>query len=231
MGADCAVIISRSFTSVRSSPSSRVQGLARCAIRPTEGTLRALLPKTAVPDQPGKRVPSTWSPGDLERLSADEQRPLTLLGSRSVENFAFPRGWGYIKDRQHVAGFLSHRFSGVPEAEYPRGWSTKPGIRWTVRTLDLVGLLLHEQPVVYVSEHLPAMDELSEAPTRPLDKFESLTPDRPNCRRRSVHQPRRTGIPANAWRHLQHQSVRRLPRRAAWRLAGGVFVYAGARRT
>jgi len=36
-----------------------------------------------------------------------------------------------------------------------------------------VGLLLHAEPVVYVSEHLPRMDEQREAPTRPLDRFEA----------------------------------------------------------
>ena len=43
-----------------------------------------------------------------------------------------------------------------------------------MRTLDLVGLLLHETPVVYVSDHLPQMDELRRVPIRPLDKFERL---------------------------------------------------------
>jgi hypothetical protein len=41
-----------------------------------------------------------------------------------------------------------------------------------VRTLDLVGLLLHDEPRVYISEELPRMDKLRGAPTRPLDAFE-----------------------------------------------------------
>jgi hypothetical protein len=36
-----------------------------------------------------------------------------------------------------------------------------------------VGLLFHNEPVVYVSENLPRMDELRGAPTRPLDGFEA----------------------------------------------------------
>jgi hypothetical protein len=32
---------------------------------------------------------------------------------------------------------------------------------------------LHEKPVAYVSEHLPRMEELRPAPTRPLNAFES----------------------------------------------------------
>jgi hypothetical protein len=44
---------------------------------------------------------------------------------------------------------------------------------WQVQRLELVGLLLHQRPVVYVSENLPRMDELHGAPTRHLDRFET----------------------------------------------------------
>ncbi len=80
-----------------------------------------------------------------------------LLDFINHENF------GYVKDRRHVAGFQSHRFSKVPE----------PAEGWRVEMLDLIGLLLHEKPVAYVSADLPRMDELRKAPTRPLDRFES----------------------------------------------------------
>lgn len=63
-----------------------------------------------------------------------------------------------------MAGFPSHRFTWEPAA-------TK---RWKVRTLDLVGLLLHDDLVVYLSDDLPARDEVRKAPFRPLDKFEML---------------------------------------------------------
>ena len=82
-----------------------------------------------------------------------------------------------------MAGFVPHRFREVPRAtaheakpnKTPRS-SGAPltADRWKVRTLDLVGLLVHEAPVVYVSDHLPRMEELRGAPTRPLDKFEAL---------------------------------------------------------
>ena len=80
-----------------------------------------------------------------------------ILDFINFENF------GYVKDRRHVAGFQSHRFSKVPE----------PTDGWRIETLDLVGLLLHEKPIAYVSANLPRMDELKKAPTRPLDRFES----------------------------------------------------------
>src|SRR5262249_61836230 len=44
--------------------------------------------------------------------------------------------------------------------------------RWAVERLELVGLLKYEEPVVYLSDYLPRMDELRDAPTRPLDAFE-----------------------------------------------------------
>jgi hypothetical protein len=81
-----------------------------------------------------------------------------------------------------VAGFIPHRFSQVPApADHvtmqnntlESSADRDPTNRWQVQTLDLVGLLLHDEPVTYVSDHLPAMDELRRAPTRPLDRFET----------------------------------------------------------
>jgi hypothetical protein len=44
--------------------------------------------------------------------------------------------------------------------------------RWEVARLDLVSLFKHAEPVAYVSEELPRMDQLRKAPTRPLDELE-----------------------------------------------------------
>ena len=76
-------------------------------------------------------------------------------------DFVYPNGWGYVKDRQHVAGFRSHQFSKVPE----------PSGNIQVASVELIGWL-RGKPVAYVSENLPAMNELRNAPTRPLDSFE-----------------------------------------------------------
>jgi hypothetical protein len=72
---------------------------------------------------------------------------------------------GYVEDRHHVAGFRPHRFSRLPEAER---------LQFKIETIDLVGLLLHPEPLAYVSANLPRMDKLRAAPTRPLDEFESV---------------------------------------------------------
>ena len=43
---------------------------------------------------------------------------------------------------------------------------------WTVRKVQLVGLMKHPQPVVYVTDRLPNMKESKDVPTRELDAFE-----------------------------------------------------------
>lgn len=82
----------------------------------------------------------------------------------SLEDFLDVDRMGYVRDVDHVVGFKSHRFRYGPELVDQETWQ--------VTRLELVSLLKHESPVVYVSDHLPAMDELRDAPTRPLDDFE-----------------------------------------------------------
>jgi hypothetical protein len=78
-------------------------------------------------------------------------------------DFSYPRGFGFFKDRQHVAGFESHRFADHSESiRTPK-----------LLTVELVGLVMHDGPVVYVSDNVPNMEELRDAPTRPLDPFEA----------------------------------------------------------
>jgi hypothetical protein len=157
-------------------------GVARM-MHPSEGGIRVGVRREQVPRQPGPRISSMWSPGEFEQLSAGYENWLGQLLDTSVLDFVFPRAWGYLKDRKHVAGFLSHRFSRIPHAnDHGEMLTGKPEStevtestdRWKVQTLDLVGLHLHDEPVAYVSDHLPSMDELRSAATRPLDKFETL---------------------------------------------------------
>ncbi len=115
--------------------------------------------------QPGPPAGPPRSPGEWLRLPATDEEPLARLHEFGIYDFAFPESFGYVKDRRHVAGFKPHRLSHVPETS-PRGWQ--------VRTLDLVGLLLNDEPRVYVSAHLPRMGALRGVPTRPLDKFEMV---------------------------------------------------------
>lgn len=114
-----------------------------------------------VPPQPGS--PAHWPHGEKFELSpAPAREQFAAMHRHGLADFAFPDGWGYRKDRDAVAGFLSHRFSHVPTTE-----------TWTVHRIELVGLLKHAEPKVYLSDKLPAMDDLRGAPTRSLDAFET----------------------------------------------------------
>jgi hypothetical protein len=137
-------------------------GRVRMLFRPSEEGLTLRLPEP-VP-QPS---PSAYAP---ESAGATAPEPRVWVGEGlyrlhefAILDFADPKGFGFFKDRRHVAGFRPHQFSEVPAPEE----------RWEVRRLELVSLLLHEKPVVYVTEHLPRMDELGAAATRSLDPFET----------------------------------------------------------
>ena len=100
--------------------------------------------------------PDVWNPVTIPH--ADE------FHTDSVVDFTHPGGFGWVKDRQNVAGFQQHGFSKVPGG---------PAAKWKVGTIDLVGFLLHETPRAYISANLPRMEELRDAPTRDLDPFEA----------------------------------------------------------
>jgi hypothetical protein len=48
-----------------------------------------------------------------------------------------------------------------------------PSGTWWVRKIELVGLVKHNHPVVYVSEQLLEMADLKDVPKRELDRFEA----------------------------------------------------------
>ena len=101
------------------------------------------------------------------------------VGSRL--GFLSPATFGYVKSRDQVAGFASHAFTVMPQLH---GSKSKPKNKsrtkadgnqsgsWLIRRLELVSLLVHKTPRVYVSKHLPRMDELSGTETRPLTAHE-----------------------------------------------------------
>lgn len=103
-------------------------------------------------------------------------------------DFAGPLGLGLVRDRDHVAGFKSHQFRSVSPlvtkwdrditkpAIGPNGQPlppAKPVEEWVLRRLELVSLLKHKAPAVYVSATLPKMDDLAKADTRELSGFEA----------------------------------------------------------
>jgi hypothetical protein len=120
--------------------------------------------------QPVSRPGSAWSSASLQlkppsAKDTDWQTDLSALHEAGVVDFVYPDRFGFIKDRRHVAGFEPHRFGLGPPLRTAR---------LKLQTIDLVGLVRHEEPVAYVSDFLPSMAELQQAPTRPLDPFEEL---------------------------------------------------------
>jgi hypothetical protein len=109
-----------------------------------------------------KIEPLIFSSQELEKPYQGKLLPdLTSLHFGGLRDFVNVQGFGYIKDRQHVAGFYSHQFSRRPVAT-----------NVSVKRLELVSLLMHNKPAVYVTNELPRMKELKKAPTRSLSDFE-----------------------------------------------------------
>lgn len=116
----------------------------------------------------GPRVALPATANAASRLPALDALGRLHLGS--LIEFGSARTNGLVLSRERVAGFESHRFETLPRLAEPPAGQTE---RWLVSRLELVSLLKHPQPVVYVSEHLPRMDALRKAQTRPLSDFEA----------------------------------------------------------
>lgn len=102
----------------------------------------------------------------------------------SVANFSNADGFGFllgwrnptdaISKTSHgtasilTRGFQSHGFQSIPE-------DSPVGNDWQLARVDLVSLLKHDPPAVYLSDALPRMEELADddIPTRKLDPFEA----------------------------------------------------------
>ena len=136
------------------------------------------------------KEPTTFGAKADELSFSPNGMPKMELASwfHSVTTFRFADldSLGHVKSVDEVAGFEAHR------ARFSKNWTgdiriypkqklenrhPKPSgldITWKVNRLQLVGLLMHDQPVVYETENLPNMEELSgaDAETRTLDAFE-----------------------------------------------------------
>lgn len=117
-------------------------------------------------NQPGEAAHFPLSPGEpLSRVEPNDE----LFGHHKdrLWEFLYPTGFGYVKDRAHVAGFKSHGFRSLRE---PRddNW------QWRVQNVQLIGILSHTEPVVYLGDKLPSMEQVRLGKTRPLDVFEEM---------------------------------------------------------
>lgn len=109
-------------------------------------------PRDEPPSQPGPRA-------DYRPNLPEQSGDVSALHLDALVDFVNPRGFGYTRDREHVAGFRTHGFTRVPDL--------------AVERVELVSLLKHDEPAVYVSDHLPEMTRLKGVLTRPLDTFEA----------------------------------------------------------
>jgi hypothetical protein len=133
-----------------------------------------------VPPEPGPQVALAKREGarvvgsDGTDLSMPTFPQLDVFHLRGQVNFIASSSLGYIKDRDRVAGFQPHQFRSMPEVGDWRARGEKPPKeQWAVARLELVSLLKHERPAVYVSTELPRMEQLKKAKTRSLDEFEA----------------------------------------------------------
>lgn len=138
-------------------------GVMRMRRPPREESLKPQADRPEPPPQPASPGPAWDGSGFMGSVSPDQRTDFDRMHAGGLFDFVNPEGWGYVRSRREVAGFLPHAFSRVPEVP-----------AWRVERVELVGLLKHAAPVVYQSERLPAMADLADAPTRPLDAFEAV---------------------------------------------------------
>lgn len=120
--------------------------------------------------------------------------------STTTSGFASMQNIGLVRNIDEVAGFEAHRVrlssdpqgftnaNGLPNyfaasknrsdeagLKLTKRLQPQKGIHWRTNRLQLVSLLMHDQPKVYVSENLPNMEELAseDIETRGLSPFES----------------------------------------------------------
>jgi hypothetical protein len=113
------------------------------------------------PTQPGEEADFPLSPGEaLSRVEPNDE--FYFYHDDGMRYFLYPTGFGYVKDRAHIAGFKPHGFRhGVPESKH-----------WRVHHVQLIGILSHDEPVVYLTDKLPSMEQVRQGKTRALDYFE-----------------------------------------------------------
>jgi hypothetical protein len=123
--------------------------------------------------EPIARVPQSAADAVATASNFPTSENLTELHVNSENTFVAADRLGYAKDREHVAGFAGHAFSRLPRLTDSEGWLSEPEEHWAVRRMELVSLLKHDQPQVYVSSDLPRMDKMNDTPLRDLGEFET----------------------------------------------------------
>jgi hypothetical protein len=142
----------------------------------TRGTEASMFRAVRLPDPGPIRLPEVGEiapdtikePAQASQIDFPRRLSLDWLHDRSVVDFVNPRGFGLIRARNEVVGFQSHRFHEMPDLP-----KEDPGFEnWWITRLELVSILKHDPPRVYLSKFLPRMDDLDDHATRPLNTFE-----------------------------------------------------------
>src|SRR5262249_30140411 len=137
---------------------------------PGFGVMRMPMPASELPtrwtldkdlDHGGQSIPqpsplpgALYPEDDLRQALNVKTEFLRSMHLSSVIDFANPSGFGLVISRQKVAGFQSHHFSTTPVVGM--GYQD---VEWKVQTVELIGLLIHDGPVVYISQELPRMEK------------------------------------------------------------------------
>lgn len=133
----------------------------------SEAPLQVTLPETGSRKSPGEL---NWpSRGLLATFHETERLDFLIANPSSL-----------APESPSVVGLPPHRFRKVPGFEQTGANQPHPeplGEKWLIRRLELVGLITHADPIVYVSENLPNMLELGAAETRALSPFERRAVD------------------------------------------------------
>lgn len=108
-------------------------------------------------------------PGEADPLPIDPKAALFAAHQASLMDFVPQQSLGWIPRPREAAGFKSHGMSHWREQDQVKQIESQ----FHVVRLELVSLLKHETPKIYVSKYLPQMDELKGVPTRDLDDFET----------------------------------------------------------
>jgi hypothetical protein len=133
-------------------------------------------PLSMIENDPLTTLPATGAGpvGNSRMLSVDS---LSQLHRSSRGSFVSPDSTGYVKSKMEIAGFEPHQFRFDPSAYLlnpPKGPKEPPAKeKWVMRRLELVSLLKYEKPAVYISEHLPRMQDLKDTPLRAVSAFEA----------------------------------------------------------
>ena len=143
--------------------------------------LQSQPPPKIEPDGSPKPEPSDLAknpPANLDAIAtttvgnAPDSAVLQNHHRENVISFAPPNSLGGVNANLEARGFQSHAYRTPVEPYCEQKVPTVESQGWKLARLELVSLLKHRPAAVYVSEHLPAMDELRDAPTRPASAFE-----------------------------------------------------------